>query len=75
MKRTAFAIAVVALAVAIPSSVTAALSDQFHNKWPWLWTTSAVITTLPFQGVHGCYPNGALPYECVDAYDLHTLAT
>jgi hypothetical protein len=53
-------------AIVLVHPTSAALSDNFHNKWPWPWTTSAQITTLPFQGVHGCQLGG----ECVAAYDL-----
>jgi hypothetical protein len=57
-------------AIASGTATVAALSSSFHYKWPYRWNTSAAITTLPFQGFHGCYPNGAPAYECVAAYDL-----
>jgi hypothetical protein len=53
----------------VPSSApTVVLSESFHYKWPFLWNTSATITTYPFSGVHGC-PRDAT-HECVAAYDL-----
>ena len=67
---TACCTAMLVLSAVHPSS--AAPSDDFHNKWPWRPISSATITTLPFQGVHGCPgdPGAQYPYECVAAYDL-----
>jgi hypothetical protein len=56
--------------LAIPSREVDADHDKFEFKWPWRPTSSATITTYPFSGVHGCYPDGESPYECVAAYDL-----
>jgi murein DD-endopeptidase MepM/ murein hydrolase activator NlpD len=70
MKRTLIAGLCLVVAAAVGTTQTDASSADFHYKWPYLWNTSATITTYPFSGVHGCYPNGQPPYECVDAYDL-----
>jgi hypothetical protein len=48
----------------------AANSDNYRYKWPWPDTASSGIAALPYQGVHGCYPDGEPPYECAAAYDL-----
>lgn len=67
-------ILVVAAVMALSGVVEGVLSDTYRYKWPYRWTTSAAITTLPFQEEHGCYgipaTNPISPYECVAAYDL-----
>jgi murein DD-endopeptidase MepM/ murein hydrolase activator NlpD len=65
---------VVAAAMTRLGLAQAVPSDSYRYKWPYLWPTSAVIMTLPFQQEHGCLgvpaTNPVYPYECVAAYDL-----
>lgn len=69
MKRIAVASVCLLLAtIASRATPAQALSESYHYKWPYLWSTSAAITTYPFSGVHGC-PRDAT-HECVAAYDL-----
>ncbi len=66
MKRLAVMAACLAGLLVHGANPATALSASFHYKWPYRWDTSAVTTTYPYSGVHGCQPGG----ECVAAYDL-----
>lgn len=66
MRRLATIVALLAAGITTGALPARAQHDAFHHKWPYRWDTSAIITTLPFTGVHGCQLGG----ECVAAYDL-----
>jgi murein DD-endopeptidase MepM/ murein hydrolase activator NlpD len=67
MRTSKLVVAAGAIAIAIFSVIGTGRADDGHrNKWPWPPSTTAQITTLPFQGVHGCQSGG----ECAAAYDL-----
>ncbi len=73
MKKQIVAAILTLLFTAFVASVASAVpSDDYRYKWPWRHDTSlSYIGTYPFSGVHGCYPDGEYPYECVAAYDLN----
>jgi hypothetical protein len=60
------------IAVARVLSVSAE-HDSFRFKWPWGDTTSAVVTSYPFTGVHTCEdieePDGP-DGSCTNAFDF-----
>jgi len=56
--------------VLVTAGTVQADHDEYEYKWPWRPTTAGTITTYPYSGVHGCYPNGEWPFECVAAYDV-----
>jgi len=74
-RRLMLVVAFVLVMAAVPADVAHAQHDDYRYKWPWLSTTSVVVTGYPFTAHHTCAdtdvpPDGVANGSCTNAFDF-----